>query len=433
MKLGKGLVVSAVILVFILMVLFVNNPAMTGYAVADEVNLAIDNANLRFNQLNAEHLDFLNIFGINLDASRLDEFKGRLSILMPDDEESARQLQLELAAFLEPLPMKVTKKGSFKDTQLLELNDIKSSYTLNSEEELYRYQNKASVTFELAAYDVEFNSGAMSTYSIIKKSISANELLSDVSLYEILPLDANLVNFYTPGYLIEGNSAKYEFSSLTDTIIVYGIRQDVSSDEAYGLKTILVPKMITTEPGIQTSYACGDGNCISPVEDEITCPEDCKPTKKNLPWLYMGILIVILVLGILYLNFYRGRADFRRLFRGKSPFASEADLSSVKRFIMDAIKKGTSLTDISKALLNKGWAKKQIEYAFEDARWELKKVLLEITPNVNTADTSSAEAYIKKCLAVGIDELKIKAALFSKGWKPEQIDAALKNAKKTKA
>ena len=49
----------------------------------------------------------------------------------------------------------------------------------------------------------------------------------------------------------------------------------------------------------------------------------------------MMILIVILVLGISYLNFYRGKADFRRLFRGKSPFASEADLSSVKRFVID--------------------------------------------------------------------------------------------------
>ncbi len=99
---------------------------------------------------------------------------------------------------------------------------------------------------------------------------------------------------------------------------------------------------------------------------------------------------------------------------------------------MDSIKKGISLPEITKALLNKGWNKNQVEYAFEDARWELRKVLLEVVPKANTSDISSAEAYIKKCVAVGMDELKIKTALFSKGWKPEQIDLALKNARKGK-
>ena len=80
-------------------------------------------------------------------------------------------------------------------------------------------------------------------------------------------------------------------------------------------------------------------------------------------------------------------------------------------------------------MIAKGWSKKQVEYAFEEARWEMRKVLLETTPKASMANIGTAESYAKKCLAMNIDELKIKNALFSKGWKPEQIESALKKAK----
>jgi len=433
MKLEKEMVVSVLILAFLLAIFFVNNPNITGYTVLDETSDAIDNALLNFNELNSKNIEFLNVFGIDLNAAKLREFKTRLES-MENDDSGMNELQQEINDFLEPLPKSIKKTGTFRDGQVLELKNIKNSYNFGSEQELYLYQKNVNVVFEASKYEVEFYSGSRGVYTTVKKIIKASPKIEDLKIYEIFAADAVAISIYGNSHVKEGNSIVYDLSELSDYEILYGIKNDMDLNKAYDFKTIIVPKnkVIDDENKVGKDYVCGDNICTSPFEDKITCPEDCVAAGKGIPWLYILILLAIFATGIFYLNLYKGRADYRKVTKGKSPFASNVDLENVKNFIKGSIKKWISLSEISRSLANKGWSKKQIRYAFEDARWELRKVLLDLTPKSSAANTALAEDYIRKCIAAGMDDLNIKTALFSKGWKPEQIDVALKKARASK-
>lgn len=435
MKLEKEMVASVLVIAFLLSIFLVNNPNITGYTVLDEASDALDNAMLNFNELNSKNIEFLNVFGIELNTAKLREFKTRLESMKDNDSESDDpaiiEIQQEISDFLDPLPKSIKKTGAFRDIQVLELKDIKNSYNFGSEQELYIYQKNANVIFEATRYEVEFYSGSKGSYTTIKKIIKSSPKIKDVKIYEIFAVGSDAVSIYGNSYTKEGNSAIYDLSELSDYEILYGIKQEIDLNKAYDFKTIIVPKnkIINDENKASEDYLCGDNMCTSPFEDKITCPEDCITIGKDIPWLYILIVLAIFATGIFYLNLYKGGADYRKITKGKSPFASNVDLENVKKFIKDSINKGIRLSEISRSLTNKGWSKKQIKYAFEDARWELRKVLLDLTPKSNATNTALAEEYIRKCIAAGMDDLNIKTALFSRGWKPDQIDATLKKAR----
>lgn len=429
MKLEKELVVSVIILAIFLS-FFLTKLSITGNAVLEDTTFTLDNAGLKFSELNSKYGEFLDVFNINLDVDALKEFETRLDNVKTNNAE-INKLENEINLFLEPLPKKISRSVTFRDSQILELKDIKNSYAMGSVEDVYFYQKNVNIIFQITTYEVESYSGSISKYTIIKKTIKPITLLENVAVYEVLPIDINLVILPNKGNTIEGNSVKYEYSGIDSNgiEIKYGIKKEVDNEQAYEFKTIIVPKY-ASDASNSGSYSCGDGTCLAPYEDEILCPEDCiGKIDTGLPWLYIIIILVILVLCVFYFNYYKGRADFRRLTKGKSPFASNVDMENVRDFIRKSSEKGNKPNEISKALQDKGWNKKQIKYAFEDVRWEMKKALLNITPKVNANDTRVAEEYIKKCLAASIDDLKIKNALVSKGWKKEQIESAFKKAK----
>ena len=190
---------------------------------------------------------------------------------------------------------------------------------------------------------------------------------------------------------------------------------------------ILVKNPNITSSAVEIpEYTCGDGKCTIPLEDQVTCPEDCFKEEKDYSS-YFIIGLAVIFLGIFYFNFYRGKIDFRSITRGKNPFKKHDDYKRVYNYIDSALKIHMDKKKIINNLYHKGWNKKQILYASEDVRWNQRKVLLETAPKV-TPNLNPAEDYILRCRAVNIDDKKIKKALLDKGWKISYIDKAFHNA-----
>ena len=64
------------------------------------------------------------------------------------------------------------------------------------------------------------------------------------------------------------------------------------------------------------------------------------------------------------------------------------------------------------------------------ARWELRKVIFDITPKPHKGDLRLLVIYVKKCMLLNADPLLVKKKLNEKGWMPEQIEESFKQAKK---
>jgi hypothetical protein len=194
----------------------------------------------------------------------------------------------------------------------------------------------------------------------------------------------------------------------------------------YNIKTLIVPKKLPT-PEIPQEYECGDGVCSRPDEDETKCPEDCESAMK-IPWMWIGIILAALILGILYIYFYKGKGSIGDIRKKLSPFRTEKDLENVKTYIRGQLDKKVKKSEISKALLEKGWTKEQVEYAFEDIKWDKKREETMKKAPVESQDMKKLNDYIMKCKDLKIAEPKITASLKAKGWKETVIKQALLKA-----
>lgn len=107
---------------------------------------------------------------------------------------------------------------------------------------------------------------------------------------------------------------------------------------------------------------CGDGICTTPLEDDITCPEDCM---KKINWWFVIILLALLIGGIYYLNFYKGKLSFKEIASEKSTlFKSKADENNLRNYVRKSLDHKIPKSRIKNILLAKGWSEKQISHIF---------------------------------------------------------------------
>ncbi len=126
------------------------------------------------------------------------------------------------------------------------------------------------------------------------------------------------------------------------------------------IKTLVVSVTDISGPGFEPSV-CGDGTCTAILEDQIVCPEDCT---RKIPWVTITIILIVMIAGIYYINFYKGVGNIRSVVKKNKLFNTETDKINLIKYIEKA-QQTNSQEKLTRILLSKGWSMKQIEYALK--------------------------------------------------------------------
>ncbi|MBI4153823.1 hypothetical protein HY501_00650 [Candidatus Woesearchaeota archaeon] len=360
-----------------------------------------------------DYSKLLQILGVSDDG-----LAGKLTLLEErlytegDSEDLVADLQAELGNF----PWVLEQAGSIKDTQFVEEKDIPSSL----DKEILFLQDAVSVTTTFKSYTIADSSGEREV-TLVRKEVRANQDLEGLEVFEVIAKnvagDVSAILFEeTPLKIVEPDPiVKWSIPSLHKNAVknYYYVLPGKTGRIEDALTFISFEEAevdVEPEPGSE----CGDGICLSPLEDETTCTEDCaKP--KTLLWV-MIVAVLFLVL-LAYLVFYRGKYHFGKLFAGKSPFAQEKELKSIMDYIKKQRGKGERDDEIRKRLMEKGWSEKQVKFAFDELAWNKGPESHEDSPLMD---------YIKQARGHGKSDEEILNALLSKGWKEGDVKEALK-------
>jgi len=402
-----------------------------------DVESKITAAKDKITAIKKDYAEELALFDINIDTSQIASLESEISIIKSNTSLSPEESQNKLSelsekidAYIKEQPKSFYADSAFKDLYLPEPADVES-VVVEEPETAYLYQSNIEVGAEVSNYVLEKNNGDKQKFSLITKTITPKKTLSNVYVYEKIPktLAENVADiiFKDKSYeVIEQDPVvRYKFASLSQPVtITYGVKGvTVTQNMLASIGSILVsssPEEVIDKP---KPNECPNKICERPYEDETICPEDCP--KKTIPWFLIIILVVFLLAGVVYINFYRGKGSFRKLVE-KSPFTNAQDLKNVKDYISAAQNKDLKNPDIAQALLKSGWSKEQVVYAFEDLKWDEKRLFTINFAPLGKESTKKLETFIKKCLQLNIPRDKIKHVLLQKGWAPEKVDAALK-------
>lgn len=336
------------------------------------------------------------------------------------------ELQSEIETFRANLPQSATAKGTLADIQVIEPNDITDDITsADKKEEVYFLQDDATITTKISRYEVTYFSGIVKNYAVIQKTVKANKNLNKVDVYESISksisASVSSVKFKeTPKIVNDDPVVKWFISSLqSGQTKEYSYLVESEAMDLDDFKTIIVPSKPANcgnqecdedEDGescpedCKPLAKCGDGVCTEILEDKKTCPKDCKA---KFPWLFL--IVILLVFG-------GSAALYYFKFMKKSPFKKPQDLKLVTDYIKSAKQKKVKNEDIEKALMQRGWKKEQIDYAFEQV--------------LSSVNVKPMQEYIKASIAKKVPAAAIKQKLISQGWDEILIEKELKQSGK---
>ncbi len=352
-----------------------------------------------------------------------------MNISIEEKQSKLSEISYKIENYLSGVPSKSTKVSELKDIVIVNPSDLEDLFS-EGQEDIFRFQEKTKVGVAVTTYKVTNHDGSSDVYSIVKKSISLNENLNDVYVYEVIPKDLARTSLYitplSPDFEVEREDPvlKYHYDTLSSATISYSIKSIITQQQMYDLKTVVLPKKLPVQLPLSPEYSCGDGVCSRPDEDDTICPQDCVQ-KTKIPWLWISIIAAILILGLVYINLYKGKLSLGKILR-KSPFKSEQDLENVKTYIKAELGKRIKKTAISNALLGKGWTQEQVAYAFEDITWDKKRETAIRNAPAEMDDMKKLVAYMTTCKNLNIPKDTIVQSLKAKGWKDDMINEGLK-------
>lgn len=298
--------------------------------------------------------EILSILGLTIQINNVVDQLG-VSFSLTDDQ---------INNLIGNLPKEIVKEQKITDSYIATPSDVSS---VSKEKGIYDFQNEVNVVVEGGVVKIITYSGVQDKYLKIKKRITLKEQVTNVDIYEIIPkgvaTDVNEISFKDDSYsVVESDPVvKYNYGILNageTKEISYMVLFDGMLNEINNLATVVVPQEGDTSLPDETSYVCGDNKCNGPFEDEVSCPEDCA---KKLPWFLIVTILILIVLGAWYINFYKGRYSFRKVFKKKE---EEPKNTSLVNYVIKARLAGASNLQIRTALAEKGWRKEDIDGAF---------------------------------------------------------------------
>ena len=236
---------------------------------------------------------------------------------------------------------------------------------------LLGYQEGINIKGDARLVEITYITDKEESFILVKKNIDTTKTLKG-NIYEI---SNNVKTVLTEGYeaVVPNSIYRWPVDKREIAYVVEGV--DVSS--AAESRTIVIPPLSELgEAGLGEEifgyeFDCGNKVCDA-GEDEISCPQDCR---KKYPLGFIIFLIVLVIVGVYYLNFYHGPFGFGRFFSdlkkiGKKEklFKSEQDLTNLKNYIKNSIAKGITKPQIASMLKQKKWTDAQIEEAFKQAK-----------------------------------------------------------------
>lgn len=337
--------------------------------------------------LTGKYLKIYNLFDFNLSSINFDlenlkinftEIReGNLSNY--SKEEVYHSIIVELNTILKKIPKLINIKSSsfVGNLKINMLNDIipyvgKMNLEDSYKKALYTFnQEKVNVDAEFSLFDIEFLEGKR-TYLFVEKDIIVSGGSNNVIVEDLR--DYSFDEIYSDASMDESNKVIYwdisgskvinyileaEELGIINTIIFSNV--DFDSGE-------VIYEFYCANPPCDYRY-CGDGLCTLGYENKENCPKDCGG---KLPIFWFVILGVILILGVIYFNLYKGPGNFQNLankitynlFKRKL-FVSERDKVTLGNYINQALRRGFSKEQIYSVLIRKGWNKKQIKEIFK--------------------------------------------------------------------
>ena len=335
----------------------------------------IDSLRLKLESLkNKNELsDFFRISGIDLEKpiNRMRDFKINLDAVNNNPGLGIGERSTEAEKIIEQAK---TYTGTFpKEIDIIEDISYPRVYPENikpeilgreSQESILALQEEVDIDNKIKVVLVKNFDGTTSEKTLIKRTLSSN--LGEYFVFEDIPksvaASAGAIKLSSGASVVKDDPIiKWRVNGNGE--IGYLIEGNALG-EISEIKTIVVSSespLITKEFG---ENSCGDGICTEILEDKISCPEDCT-TQFNINWQLVIVLIIILILGLLYFNFFMGKKSLKEIVIKKYPFLSNTDEANLKNFISKSIAKGVPRSTIYKILLQKKWTKEQIDYVFK--------------------------------------------------------------------
>ena len=293
---------------------------------------------------------------------------------------SADLTEKEINDVLNSIPTSITATNKITIAPYLSVEETNLLYGFETESYKATLQELNSrLKKEITATQVSLSyPSKQESFILVKKTITTPQEINDATVIELIP------NSIAPSQesiefsgsfpeitrLQDYQSAKFSIPLLKESFIFSYKLHSNNINAVKETVLIVIPKELS--PSL-IPFNCGDGIC-NPAEDMISCPEDCTEERvtAEFPWLsFIVTIIAILGLGFIVYKFkIYNKLKLGELFSlltskyRKSPFKSGIELAKVRSYIKSALDKGYNREEIANSLLEKGWSKQQVEYAF---------------------------------------------------------------------
>lgn len=275
-------------------------------------------------------------------------------------------LQQELDMLQSSVPKDLAIDGEINfDAKILSPNEVPPSIVADANA-VYAAQEDVTITGKATLVRITTLNEERDNFILIEKKITGTG-----TYYESLPTNVLLKEEITPfDKAVSSNLFEFGTSTILYTVEGGSLPELTAATQT---KTLVVPEELpqgTVEGTIELTE-CGNKRCEA-GEDADNCPEDCSVERPILPFIILG---VVLILGLLWIFIYKGKYSFAYFFGSKISssarifFRAEKDYLAVKNYMQDALRKGFKEEQIKLALKKKGWQDHQINAVSQ----ELKK------------------------------------------------------------